>query len=204
MDLAADSTSTPIMVRNVELPGRASKAIDPIMQAAPAFRAASIANASSSRAVCVSRMMASTPASTRAPACSSKAAPTSRLGEIAVRLQQPSERADVADHKARPAVEGLPRDFHSGAVDLTSQRALAVPVEHHPRGPEGVGEQAVRPGFDIAALNGQHPFRVRQVPLLAATAPLQAGKHQLRAHRSVAQQGTAGDRFEQGGFHRPP
>ena len=71
---------------------------------------------------------------------------------------------------------------------LTSLASVAVPVavEHEARAAEGVGQDAVGAGLDVAALDGEHALRMGEIPLLAAVALLQAGEHQLRAHRAVA------------------
>ena len=46
-------------------------------------------------------------------------------------------------------------------------------VEHDARSAEGVGDDALRAGLRIAALDGQHPLRMREIPGLAAVALFQ-------------------------------
>ena len=70
-------------------------------------------------------------------------------------------------------------------------------VQHDAAAAKRVGEQAVRAGLCVAALNGEHSFRMRQVPGLAAVALFEARKHQLRAHRPVAEKRPFFDRVQQ-------
>ena len=53
---------------------------------------------------------------------------------------------------------------------------------------ERVGQDAVRARLGVAALDGQHPLGMRQVPRLAAVSLLEPGDHELRAHGAVAEQ----------------
>ena len=99
------------------------------------------------------------------------------------------------------SAEGLADNFHGGPIDFNDVFGVAVAVEHDARAAEGVGQNAVRAGFGIAALDAQHLFGMRQVPLFAAVALFQAGEHQLGAHGAVAEQGTLFKGFEQWLFH---
>ena len=123
--------------------------------------------------------------------------PHLRRGEIAVGFHQPAERSYVADDVAGPAVEGLPRNLHCGAIDLHRSTGLRMPVEHDSRAAERVGENAIGTGLGIAALDGQHPLRMRQVPGFAAVSLFESGQHQLRAHGSVAEERARANRVLQ-------
>src|ERR1039458_1453692 len=127
--------------------------MEPMMVGAPASRAAWIPSSSSSREVCVSMMMASAPASTRAVACSKSVAHLG-LREIAIGFQEAAEGADIADDESIAAVEGVAGDFHAGAVDFGHMVSVGVAVQHNARTAEGVGEEAIRNGPGIAALDG--------------------------------------------------
>ena len=92
--------------------------------------------------------------------------------------------------------ERLADDLDGGPIDLDDLVGVAVPVEHDARAAERVGENAIGAGLGVAALDRQHPLRVRQVPCLAAVALLKPGEHELRAHRAVAEQRTLADGFQ--------
>ena len=124
------------------------------------------------------------------------------LRNVAVRLHQPPERPDVADHEARLGTERGARDGHAMGVDLRHPAVERVTLQHDAAGAEGVGEQAVRARLHVAALNRQYRLRVVHVPYLAAAARFQAGLLQLRAHRPVGQQHAFHYRLEQRLPHR--
>ena len=94
-----------------------------------------------------------------------------RFGELAVRLHQAAERADVADDVAVASAERLARDRHAGLVDRDDVVGVAVTVEHDADAAERVGQDAVGSGLGVAALDGQHPLGMRQVPRFAAACP---------------------------------
>jgi hypothetical protein len=110
------------------------------------------------------------------------------FGEVAVRLHKAAERTDIADDVAGAAVERLAGDLDSGAVDGDGLIAVAVAVQHEARSAEGVGEEAVGPGFGIPALDGEDTLGMGEVPFLAAVSLFEAGEHQLRAHGAVGEQ----------------
>ena len=115
-------------------------------------------------------------------------APDFVLGEVAVRLHQAAKRPDISEHPPVPAAERRPRDFHARPIDGGDVVGMSVAVEHDARTAERVGDDAVRPRLRVAPLDGQHALGMSQVPRLAAVALLEPGDHQLRAHRSVAEQ----------------
>ena len=121
--------------------------------------------------------------------------------EIAVGFHQAAEGADVADDVAVLAAERFADDGDGRLIDFDDAIGVAMPVEHDARAAEGVGEDAIGAGVGVAALDGKHLLRMRQVPFLAAVALREAGEHELRAHRPVAQQGALADRFQQWLFH---
>ena len=110
------------------------------------------------------------------------------FSELAERLEQAAEGADVAEHVAFLVAEGLARDLDAGLVDFDDVVRFAMAGEHDARSAKGVGDDAIRAGLDVAALDGEHSLGMRQIPGLAAIALLQAGEHELRAHRAVAEQ----------------
>jgi hypothetical protein len=63
-------------------------------------------------------------------------------------------------------------NFHSCLVDFNNVVRFGMAGEHNARSTKCVGDEAVRTGLDIAALNGEHPLRLREVPSFAAVALL--------------------------------
>ncbi len=171
---------------------------------APASFAAVMARSSSSSDVCVSMMIASAPALDERLGLLGERPPDLVLGEVAVRLHQPAERPDVAEHPAFPAAERGARDLDAGPVDRGDVVGMPVAIEHDARAAERVGDDAVRAGLGVAPLDRQHALGVGQVPGLAAIALLEPGDHELRAHRAVAEQRPFSNLVLQTSCHRSP
>ena len=88
-----------------------------------------------------------------------------------------------------------------GLVDFDDLIAATMAIEHDPRAAKGVGDDAVGAGLGIAPLDREHALGMREIPGFAAVALLEAGEHQLSAHRAVAEQGPFFDRFQQSFLH---
>jgi hypothetical protein len=73
-----------------------------------------------------------------------------------------------------------------------------VALEHDAAAAEGVGDQAVGAGFDVAALNRQHPIRMIDVPRFTAAPRLEARVLELCPHGAVGEQGAQGQGLENG------
>ncbi len=120
-----------------------------------------------------------------------------RLRYIAVGLDQSSQRPDVTEHEAGTVAEGLARLDRTGAIDRLDLGAEAVSLEHDAAGPEGIGGQAVGPGINVGALDGEHLIGTFEVPALPTSAGLQTGPLQLGPHRPVGEQHSIGERLQQ-------
>ena len=94
-------------------------------------------------------------------------------------------------HIAVAPAERLARDPTPAGVDLDDVVGVPMTIEHDAAAAEGVRDEAIRSGLDVASLNREHALGMRQVPRLAAVALLEARQHQLRAHRAVAEQRSA-------------
>ena len=123
------------------------------------------------------------------------------FGEIAVGLQQAAKRTDVAEDVAVSAPKAWRAISTPAWLISTTLSALEWRLSMMREPPKVLVRMQSDAGLGIAALDGQHPLRMREVPCLAAVALLQSGQHQLRAHGAVAEQGPLPDRVLQKLLH---
>ena len=108
---------------------------------------------------------------------------------------------ELETKKSTPATaESAAGDFDAGTVDRIRAIGQAVAFQIDRRGAESLRDQAVGAGLDVALVDGEDAVRVCEIPVLAATAQLEARSLQLRAHGAIAEQGAFRKRFEQA-FH---
>ena len=163
---------------------------------APAAFAAAIAIPSSSSAVWVSMMMASTPPETSASACSAKAFRNQRLGNLAVGLHQTAEGTDVAENVSLPLAKRPAGDLDAGAVDLAHPAFLVVPLEHDAGGAEGIGDEAIGAGLHVGLLDREDLLGRVDVPGLAAAAGRKPRLLELGSHGAVPEKDAVFQGFE--------
>jgi hypothetical protein len=123
--------------------------------------------------------------------------------KITVRLQHRPERTDVAQYVAGAVSECLAGDAAGRVIDAAHLVRLTVARQPDAGGAEGVGDQTIRAGLRVAALEFQDPVGMRQVPQFAAPALLQTGEHELGAHGSVTNKTAFPQDFQQWFLHNP-
>src|SRR6185312_7615069 len=118
-----------------------------------------------------------------------------------VGLENRAERAEVAEHKSFATAKRLAPDPRAGLVDFAQLIDVAVAFQHQPAAAERIGDETIRAGVHVFALDVEHAIRVRKIPRLAAIAIREAREHELRAHGAVANEPPLTQGFEEGGFH---
>ncbi len=188
----------------------------------PASCAAAMAISSSSKAVWVSTMIPSAPASTRALACSRNARSTSGAGDLAVGLHEAAEGSDVAEHVA-PARPRTPRARSATAARLMAAMRSPSPCRFSMmrEAPKVFVSRQSEPGLDVARAGwrgrarggpGSRPRRSRpdsspacwscvpMAPSLSRTRALQGFEQRRLRHRVSS--GTATDGPSSNGARR--
>ena len=123
------------------------------------------------------------------------------LRHVAVRFEDGAERAEVAEHIAFTITKRFARDADAGLVDGAQFVRVAVSFQHRGAAAKCVRDDAIRSGVCVTSLDFQHTFGLRQIPVLAATALFEAGEHELRAHRAVANEPALAHGFVKKFFH---
>ncbi len=124
------------------------------------------------------------------------------LRQFAVRLEQRTQGADVAQHITRLAAKGLARDAHGRLIDFPRLVRMPVTPEAHTAAAKRIRNEAIRAGFDVTPLDSEDMGWFGQVPHLAAGAVFQAGQHQLGSHGAVANEAPFLQSFKQRWCHR--
>ena len=123
------------------------------------------------------------------------------FGKLAIRFQNCAKGPDVAEDVTGTFSESVFGDANTGLVDLAKILVVTMTLEHERAAAEGVGDEAIGTRVDVAALDGENALGMSQVPEFAAVARFEAGEHQLRAHRSIANEATFKDGFVKRLFH---
>jgi len=86
---------------------------------------------------------------------------------------------------------------HAGGARVDGDEVIgpAATFQHQPGGTEGVGNDAVGPGIDVAFLDFQHALGRGDIPSLAGRTLLESGEHELSAHAAVTDETTGGKGF---------
>jgi len=157
-----------------------------MMHGAPAALAASTARPSSSIDVCVSIMIASAPASTRARACSSYTSRAVSCGRspYGSRIAPVDRCRQVHTHQLR---QKLPGDADACMINSVHFVSLPVPFKHCSACAEGVRKKTIGAGLKHnAAGSREYVLYVSNSKSSPQPPGLEAGKHQLGSHRAVA------------------